>query len=149
LPERKEQVLRNIAYLEHMNNLKQMDLFSLGLCVLEVLNDGRSPFSYESLLNLKKGKFSLEELIENTINSLTAEQRLETPSSEIKEIKEIVTELLLKKSEKPQSLIERFPKIMKNEINMLLWHCLSSFSKISFQLADHRIYLLQSIIEFI
>ena len=72
---------KNIAYHEHMNNLKQMDFFSLGLCILEVLNDGKSSFSYESLLNLKKGKFSLEELIENTINSLTAEQRLETSSN--------------------------------------------------------------------
>jgi hypothetical protein len=96
-----------------MNNLKQMDLFSLALCILEVLNDGKSPFSYESLLNLKKGKFSLEELIENTINTLTVEQMLESPSNDLKEIKEIIADLL-KKNEKPHSLIERFPKIMKN-----------------------------------
>jgi len=36
-----------------------MDQFSLGLCILEVLNDGKNTFSYESLLNLKKGKFSI------------------------------------------------------------------------------------------
>lgn len=42
-----------------MTNLKKMDEFSLGLCILEVLNDGKSTFTYENLLNMKKNKFSL------------------------------------------------------------------------------------------
>lgn len=42
-----------------MDNLKQMDLFSLGLAILEVLNDGKNSFTYENLLNLKKGKLNL------------------------------------------------------------------------------------------
>jgi hypothetical protein len=69
--------------------------------------------------------------------------------NELQVMKDIVAELLLKKSEKPYSMIVKFSKLMKDEIFVLLWHCLSSFSKISFQLADHRIYLLQSFIDFI
>ncbi len=56
-----------------MNNLRQMDLFSLGLSILEVLNDGKSTFTYENLLNFKKGKFSIEELIDNIITAQTTQ----------------------------------------------------------------------------
>jgi len=64
-------------------------------------------------------------------------------------IKEIISNLLSRKPDEPELLVDRFKKLMKDEIFNLLWYCLSCFSKVSFQLADHRIYLLQSIIEFI
>ena len=37
-----------------MNNLKMMDMFSLGLTIMEVLNDGRSSLSYSELLKMRK-----------------------------------------------------------------------------------------------
>ena len=40
--------------LENMAKLKQMDMFSLGLTILEVLNDGRSAMSYSELLKKRK-----------------------------------------------------------------------------------------------
>ena len=39
---------------KQMLNLKMMDMFSLGLTILEVLNDGRSSRSHSELLKMRK-----------------------------------------------------------------------------------------------
>lgn len=41
-----------------------MDIYSLGLSILEVMNDGKGTLSYEDLLKMKKGGTDLKEKIE-------------------------------------------------------------------------------------
>ena len=48
-----------------------MDMFSLGLSIIEVLNDGRSPMSYTDLLRMKKEGLDFKQLIKDTTSKLT------------------------------------------------------------------------------
>ena len=46
-------------------------MFSLGLTILEVLNDGRSSMSYSELLKKRKEGMDFEQLIKDSVNKLT------------------------------------------------------------------------------
>lgn len=46
-----------------LDAMKRMDIFSLGLSILEVLSDGNSPLSYESLVRSQKEGLDLAAMI--------------------------------------------------------------------------------------
>lgn len=48
-----------------------MDMFSLGLAILEVLNDGRSPMAYSDLLRMKKEGVNFGQLIKDSASKLS------------------------------------------------------------------------------
>ena len=48
-----------------------MDMFSLGLTILEVLNDGKSSLSYSELLKKRKEGVNFEQLIKDGVSKLT------------------------------------------------------------------------------
>ena len=54
-----------------MARLKKMDMFSLGLAILEVLNDGRSTVSYSDLLKMKKEGIDFSQAIKDSVSKLT------------------------------------------------------------------------------
>jgi hypothetical protein len=54
-----------------MAGLKMMDMFSLGLSILEVLNDGRAPMSYGDLLRMRKEGLDFDPLIKDSTSKLT------------------------------------------------------------------------------
>jgi hypothetical protein len=54
-----------------MARLKKMDMFSLGLAILEVLNDGRSTMSYSDLLKMKKEGIDFSQAIKDSVSKLT------------------------------------------------------------------------------
>jgi hypothetical protein len=54
-----------------MARLKKMDMFSLGLAILEVLNDGRSTMSYSDLLKMKKEGIDFSQAIKDSVSRLT------------------------------------------------------------------------------
>jgi hypothetical protein len=54
-----------------MARLKKMDMFSLGLAILEVLNDGRSTMSYSDLLKMKKEGIDFSQAIKDSVFKLT------------------------------------------------------------------------------
>ena len=54
-----------------MNNLKMMDMFSLGLTILEVLNDGRSSRSHSELLKMRKEGMDFSQLIKSSASKLS------------------------------------------------------------------------------
>ncbi len=57
--------------LQQMQKLKMMDMFSLGLAILEVLNDGRSPMTYSDLLRMKKEGVNFSQLIKDSASKLS------------------------------------------------------------------------------
>ena len=54
-----------------MHSLKMMDMFSLGLTILEVLNDGKSSLSYSELLKKRKEGVNFDQLIKDGVSKLT------------------------------------------------------------------------------
>ena len=54
-----------------MFNLKMMDMFSLGLTILEVLNDGRSSRSHSELLKMRKEGMDFSQLIKSSASKLS------------------------------------------------------------------------------
>jgi hypothetical protein len=46
-----------------MNNLKMMDMFEMGMTILEVLNNGKSFMSYADLVRKKKEGIDFSQLI--------------------------------------------------------------------------------------
>lgn len=53
-----------------MLRLKKMDMFSLGLSILEVLNDGRSPMNYTDLLKMGKEGMDFSPIIKESVAKL-------------------------------------------------------------------------------
>ena len=51
-----------------------MDMYSMGLTILEVLNDGRPTMSYSDLLRMKKEGLNLEQHITDSVSKLTKGQ---------------------------------------------------------------------------
>ena len=52
---KKEQAKKEDTYANNIDDLKRMDIFSLGCSICEVLQDGKCLLNYENLLQFKKG----------------------------------------------------------------------------------------------
>ncbi len=54
-----------------MNNLKMMDMFEMGMTILEVLNNGKSFMSYADLVRKKKEGIDFSQLITQSVGKLS------------------------------------------------------------------------------
>lgn len=123
--------------------LRMMDMFSLGLAILEVLNDGRSPMSYSDLLRFKKEGLDFSQLIKDSVSKLS-----KGPSA----LAYLLTNLLKENPEerlpadKAQQIVS---SIVDHEMYFVLWTILSAFSKSSFASCDLRIKLIYEFLTFI
>lgn len=52
-----------------------MDVFSLGISILEVLLNGRTLMTFENLLQMRKGEFSLQGYIEAAMEGFPEDQK--------------------------------------------------------------------------
>ena len=143
-----KKIKRNISLDEgdssrHMSKLKMMDMFSLGLTILEVLNDGRSPMSYSDLLRMRKNGMDFDLLIKDSVSKLSSGSVV---------MAEILTSLLGVIPEDRMDAtkcLRKVSRIIDQEMYLLLWMCLSAFSKSSFSSCDLRIKLIFVLIDFI
>lgn len=56
--------------LQLMSRLKKMDMFSLGLAILEVLNDSRPLMTYSDLLKMNKEGIDFKPIIKESVSKL-------------------------------------------------------------------------------
>ena len=59
-----------INVIGSVNKMQEMDIFSLGCSILEVLRDGKPLLTYEKLIKFKKGEYSLQGFIEQGCKNL-------------------------------------------------------------------------------
>ena len=70
-----------------LSRLKAMDMYSLGMVILEVLRDGRTDVDYHELLRMKKEGFAFQERIKEAVKGAAREQTRQA-------LQEILTGLL-------------------------------------------------------
>ena len=70
-----------------LSRLKAMDMYSLGMVILEVLRDGRTDVDYHELLRMKKEGFAFQERIKEAVKGVAREQTRQA-------LQEILTGLL-------------------------------------------------------
>jgi hypothetical protein len=120
-----------------------MDMFSMGMTILKVLNDGRSCMSYSDLLRLKKEGLNLAPQIAEAVSKLQRGRGI---------LGELLKDLLKEKPEErptATSALQRISQLVEHEFYLLLWSCLSVFNKSSFSSCDLRVNLIYSLIDFI
>ena len=116
-----------------------MDIFSLGVSILEVLLNGKTIMNFENLLELRKGEFSLQSYIDAAVEGLPESER----------VKGLLGQMLEREPEKRPSIevvMGTWKEMWMKEIHTLVWYLQSVFSKSSFVIPDLRIGLLRKII---
>jgi hypothetical protein len=121
---------------------KRMDIFSLGLAILEVLSDGCSPLSYEQLVKSQKEGLDLRELVDSATANLQHCDKL----------REILWGMLQEEPLSRSSIHSvqlKLQTCIEQEVYVLFWCCLSAFNKTSFASCDLRVHLVFSLLQFL
>lgn len=112
----------------------------MGCTVMDVLLNGKPMMSYENLLQLKKGEFSLQPIIQAATESL--------PNGEVlRSLLSSMLDICPEKRPTAEELLHCWMDFSSKDVSLLVWYLQSAFCKGCFFTPDLRIGLLRRVIE--